>query len=821
MTFQQFETKNRFSLQHKLVAGGILILLIPLSIVGLATFFNSMRAQEKNSEMELVQVAQSLSGMIQISVERDLRSLTAIASNPLVIRDLQKAQYNESQKLLEELYKLLQHDFEGIAIYDQDGILRADGGSKGRIGISIADREYFTATQRGATHVGSIMYSKPTGAPIFALSVPVTSPEGDIIGGIFGAVKTSYLSNYISSIKLGKTGYLFIVDQDGKLIAHPRQELLMKDIHNTPEAGILRRRMIDQYTGAINYAYEGKKKVAGVCPVPLSRWSIAVAQQRREIMSPAYSNMRFMLILGGVFVLLTTLALVSYSRKISIPVQSTLTTLNHAIDQATEAFLIIGNDGNVQIANPAALAMTECTYAEIINHPFPPDKADQPESEQIRKALAKGQGWNGHLSGTKKGGTTYTLDFSISPIYDPAGRPMCYLAVGRNITEELSIQAQLQQSQKMEAIGTLAGGIAHDFNNILSAIFGYTELALCDLNNQDLLQEYLEEILGSARRARDLATHILTFSRKANLEKEPTIPKYIIKDAAKLLRASLPASIDIQLSLTSSATILGNTTQIHQIIMNLGTNAGYAMKETGGLLRISLDEIDLQDAPLLHRHQGLKPNRYLQLKVADSGGGIPEEIRERIFDPFFTCKPVGEGTGLGLSVVHGIVKSLKGNIAIESEVGKGTTFTILLPIVSLADTLAQEEENQSKQPTGTERLLIVDDEPSLTKTMCTLLRKQGYSVHAFNSSELAWEAFSENPENFDLILTDYNMPRMNGIILAEKIRSLHPTVPIILNSGNLPPQESVSKLHPLGLVKKPTTSDELTKSIRKALRKPA
>ena len=272
------------------------------------------------------------------------------------------------------------------------------------------------------------------------------------------------------------------------------------------------------------------------------------------------------------------------------------------------------------------------------------------------------------------------LDAILSARLIKYGGVECVASVVQDVTmlrqaekAQAQLQAQLQQAQKMEAVGTLAGGIAHDFNNILSAVFGYTELALNSLENRTNLERYLTEILGAAERARDLVNHILTFSRKAEADRKPMIPRYIIKESLKLLRASLPSTIEIQESLSSSAAVSADPTQIHQITMNLCTNAGYAMRDQGGVLEVSLEETTVREDFTEH-HPGMAPGPYLCLRVDDSGRGIPREVLERIFDPFFTTKPPGEGTGLGLSAVHGIAKSLGGTVTVESEMGHGAVF---------------------------------------------------------------------------------------------------------------------------------------------------
>ena len=808
--------RSNLSLRTKLVIGGILILLIPMTIIGFVTFIKSSHTLENISSLQLVQTAESLSGMIQIALEKDLRNLNSLASDLQVVRDTLAGEYANTQKKLSDLYKLLSADFEGIAVYDTDGIIRADAVDEARIGISIAERNYYTSAKAGKTGVGPMVPSKATGEPIFGLSAPVMSPDGKFIGGVLGVVKAEYLTTFIAAIRLGKTGYVFMIDQDGNLISHPDQKsILKKNIRD--EAGLedLAEEMILQKKTALEYRFDGIQKVAGVCPVALTGWSISASQNKAEIMSLAYSNMSFLLLISCLFIILIILAVLFLSKTISAPVQTTLITLNNAINQAAEAFVIIDNDGNVQFANPAMATVIDRPVADIVGKPFRPDTGQPDTNRKVRNAMKKEKVWSGHLRGVRPNGGPYTLDLTLTPVTNPTGKLMCYLAVGRDITQELMMQDQLQQSQKMEAIGTLAGGIAHDFNNILSAVFGYTELALQDLRDPEQLEEYLNQILNSAKRARDLVNQILTFSRKTEMGRDPIILKYIVKDTVKLLRASLPSTIEIRESLKSSAAVLGNATQIHQMTMNLCTNAGYEMKETGGTLDITLDEVTVGDDMRL-QYPELRPGKYLQLKVKDSGGGIEASVLDRVFEPFFTTKPTGEGTGIGLSVVHGIVKSLKGEIMVASKMGEGTMFTILLPIVE-PQHLPSGKTKPEDLPRGTERILLLDDEEAITRSLQGLVEGLGYTVRAFNHSPSAWETFSADPDAFDIIVTDYTMPQMTGISLSQKIRRIGSTVPIILCSGNLALKENLSVLQPIEFVKKPVSITELAHALRHSL----
>ena len=394
------------------------------------------------------------------------------------------------------------------------------------------------------------------------------------------------------------------------------------------------------------------------------------------------------------------------------------------------------------------------------------------------------------------------------------GEVMEILSVGSDITERKKLEETLRNAQKMEAIGTLAGGIAHDFNNILSAIMGYTELALMNISQEQKAYSDLEEVLRASRRARDLVGQILAFSCQREHEKRPILLGPIIKDSSRLLRASLPSTIDITHDIVSEDTVLADPTQVHQIIMNLCTNAAHAMRETGGTLTVSLKQVSLK---YNSHYQGLQPGNYLQLTVSDTGHGIDPTIIGRIFDPYFTTKERGEGTGLGLAVVHGIVKDMGGAIRVSSQVSLGSTFDVCLPLakkVQVPETMTTEEP-----PRGAEHILFVDDEPALVESLQQILEHFGYRVTSTISSLDALELFRSKPESFDLVVTDYTMPHMTGDKLAQEILEIRPELPIIMCTGysnNIDPD----KAHTLGiraLLMKPLIVTDLAFTVRRIL----
>ncbi|WP_246014603.1 hybrid sensor histidine kinase/response regulator [Geomonas oryzae] len=344
-------------------------------------------------------------------------------------------------------------------------------------------------------------------------------------------------------------------------------------------------------------------------------------------------------------------------------------------------------------------------------------------------------------------------------------------------------EKELRQAQKMEAIGTLAAGIAHDFNNILTSILGFTDMVLHKLPQDGAGRPEMEQVFTAAQRAADLVRQILSFSRRTEQERKPVHMLTVMDDALKLLRSSLPASIAIRKEVSvppEADKVRADATQLHQVLMNLCTNAYHAMLPQGGLLTVSLESVPA-DSPLLLPFPFLDPVDHLRLSVRDTGPGIESRILERIFDPYFTTKPAGQGTGLGLAVVQGIVKNHGGAISVHSEVGAGTCFEILLPVV--VDEIVREEDVPEQMLQGRERILFVDDEESLTVLGRGILENLGYSVVTALSGMAALDLFRSNPAAFDLVITDLTMPGLSGKALAREITALRPGIPIILCTG--------------------------------------
>ena len=460
--------------------------------------------------------------------------------------------------------------------------------------------------------------------------------------------------------------------------------------------------------------------------------------------------------------------------------------LASVIEQAKEGLFLFDGDGIIQYVNPAVEIITGRPSQEMIGHSIKTLESQEPNKifyEAILKAITHWKKNAGRFLYKRKDGIMFEIDLTIWSVSDSAGSVISYAALIRDITHEMQLEQQLRQAQRMEAVGSMAGGIAHDFNNTLASIITCSEMALDEAPAGGPLQELLEVILKSGLRGKNLVKQILSFSRQGEQERQDVRVDQIVSECLKLLRAATPPAIDISLNLGKDLRrVFADPTQIHQVVMNLCTNAVHAMRgQSKGMLEIWLENVDLDDYSAA-RLGNLQPGHYLLLTVKDDGHGMDEKTRERIFDPFFTTKGHTEGTGLGLSVVHGIVKCTGGVITVESEPGEGAVFNVYLPGIDQAKA-AETEEITLSSSVGHERILLVDDEEDLVFAEQRMLKKLGYLVDACTDPRQALQQFRAEPGGYDLVITDNSMPHMNGYELARELTLIRPDIPVILCTG--------------------------------------
>ena len=488
-----------------------------------------------------------------------------------------------------------------------------------------------------------------------------------------------------------------------------------------------------------------------------------------------------------------------------------------AMGHLDEAIIITNAQGVIQYTNPAFARMTGYGREEVLgeNPRILKSGKHSPEFyQQMWDTLTRGETWSGRLENRTKDGAKILEEAKISPVRDSNGVITHFVAVKRDVTPDVAREQKSRESQKLEAIGTLAGGLAHDFNNILYALLGYTQLALDDLDTDHQVRPYLQEIAKAGERASDLVSKMLTFVQRAGTISRDIRIQEAVAEALDLARASLPATIEFRLDLgTDCPVVKADATQIHQVVLNLCTNAGHAMRQEGGVLSVSLEamELDLGEA---RKWQQLPPGQWAVLRISDTGVGMDGPLRERIFEPYFTTKKSDEGTGLGLATVHGIVLNHGGYIYVDSAPGQGATFTIFLPLSGQA---VAEEPVQAGgcAARGSGRILVVDDEEMIVGMTVRGLGRLGFEVVGLTDGAQAVEVFREDPYGFDVVVTDQTMPGITGFEVAAKVRAIRSDLPVILTTGytDLAGEEKMEEAGINRLLLKPLKIEKLAEAL--------
>lgn len=529
-------------------------------------------------------------------------------------------------------------------------------------------------------------------------------------------------------------------------------------------------------------------------------------------------------VVNGRSCLLTVTADITERKRAEMALREREHYLDKIINNVGDPLFVKDERHRFVLANDAFCALFDLPRNKIIGEVL--DEQTPPEEREHfwrvdKQVLMEGRDNVSEEALTIRGGETKIISTRKTRYVDESGHRFV-IGVIRDMTDTKRLQEQLFQAQKMEAVGTLAGGIAHDFNNILAAIKGYTQLAKEDTGSLSAVQEYLEAVLKGTRRATELVKQITTFSRQQNTQQVPVMLDQVVAEALILLRATIPSTIEIRSEFDNDApALLADPTHMHQIVMNLCTNAWQAMQTKPGIIEVRVDHLAL-DAAFAKAHANLQPGDYVRLSVTDNGSGMDDATLARIFEPFFTTKAPGEGSGLGLSVVHGIVNAHRGGIVVKSAPQSGTTFEVYFPAIANISRAAatQDIHISSEAPKGNgERILLVDDEPALVDIGSTVLERQGYRVQAFTSSAQALAAARAAPQDFDLLISDLAMPGMSGLDLVEQIRGLRPDIPVVIVSGHvdLATQDRITAMGIQSILLKPFTVDLLGQTVSDAL----
>jgi PAS domain S-box-containing protein len=723
-----------------------------------------------------------------------------------------------------------------VTLVDAHGIQRHRSRGVTPPNLDVSDRSYFIAQRDGTAQglfMSELLVTRSENRPAVVLSRRLEDESGKFAGVITAIVDLDDIKQFYRAINLGAGSAIQLVREDGTLLVRNPPVPYAIGL-KFPELAIAQPVPVPRLVSPI----DGRSDFIAVAPVRDTPLKLTVTREEAVALQAwRYQTIR-VAVRTLIFVVLGALTLAVVLRQIrrvaagERALRESEERYALAMEGANEGhwdwdvaadrlFLspkmktLYGQDAESVINSRAAW------MAQIVIHP-----EDMPHFETALRDHFSGRtpSYECEYRVRQPNGDWHWLRGRGRCLRDAAGKPVRFVGSSSDVTarrqaqaDKEQLEAQLRQSQKMEAIGTLAGGIAHDFNNILGAILGYGELAQQIAAEGSPLRRYLDSVMHAAERAKTLVEGILGFSRSGLGERAPVNIRSVVSETLELLEASLPAGIRLESRLDSGdAAVIGDATYLHQVAMNLCTNAIQAM-ERGGLLSVSLERVAINETRALSRGS-LAPGPYVRLVVSDTGAGIPPTVLERMFDPFFTTKNVGEGTGLGLSLVHGIVADLGGAIGVTTAPGGGTKFEVWLPVEGEASAPTVEEARTLPRGNG-ETVMIVDDERALVDLAEEIVAGLGYEPVGFDSSSAALRAFQGTPRRFEIVLTDESMPDLTGSELAREIRRIRPTVPIIVMSGYGGSQlaNRAAEIGVNAVLRKPLHARDLAESLARVL----
>lgn len=809
------------SLKNRLILLGISVVIIPFCMAGGIIYLQLSRHLLDIAVDNSLHFVKGKSLFVDTTLSQELRLVKLISSNPEILKACKTGDFKIAREHIRAMHDGIGKDYFSIFILDQYGIARAEAVFDKQTGLNLSDRPYFKQAKLGKTAITGPFKARGTttpGAPIIVISTPVR--ENDRFYGMVAMVfSTDFLINILSMEKKGETSYAYIIDEKGLVLAHPNKEYILEmNLLKQPENEIIRQIIQEKVSTSVRFRFKGVEKIIGASTVKHTGWKVIFSQDRDEIMAPMNKILSAVLITALIVLMILIPIIAVFWGKISNPIQTMMDSMRTVTHHSNECILQISLDRKIMFANPAFLTATGQALKDVLHREASMLYSNQTDCQDIWSCIETGNTWSGELTYDKAGDEPIVFDTILLPLKDAGGANQSYFGIGRDITEELKYKKRLQQTHRLEAIGRLAGGIAHDFNNILTGIYGYAQLSLSkDLSRSDI-ERYLGRIIKGADRASDLVSQILVFSSQKEVDMQPLSPKFVIKEALKLLRASIPTAINIETNFVSDAKILAEPTQIHQIVMNLFTNAAHAIGHHTGLIKLDLEDFYVDEA-FTKTHPEIETGKHLMLRISDTGNGMEPKTLDHIFDPFFTTKNQDEGTGLGLSVVHGIVKKMNGIITVYSEFGRGAVFNIILPCTKTDGN--KPSQKQVILQKGTESIVFVDDDPAIVETMQIILTSLGYKVTVFTDAISALDNIQKAPDEFELLITDYSMPKMTGPDLAMNLKALGINIPIILISGyySSEMEEAVQDLEIFQLLRKPINTNQLADAIRNSFKK--
>jgi PAS domain S-box-containing protein len=737
------------------------------------------------------------------------------------------------------------------------------------LGMDLSRNRLFQQVRREERPIWSDTFlSAVGGSLVVALAVPARSMV------VIGEIELFRLTDYLKQIALPEKQLILLLDRHGQIIADREHRYTAQQL-NIGNIPLIKAGLTAKTTVSGHFEFNYQAMIGDMVPTPGIDWFVLVAQPDQAAYSPLKTMLRLVLLGLGIALSIGVAFSILFSRRMarrfeSLSAHARLVAMGEStsdwpksgivefnalsenlarmavairhreqqrkeaeektrhsedkyralFEESLDTIFISTIEGRYLDINPVGVALLGYgSKEEVLSLDISQDVYVDAEDRNklIHRLIQAGYVKDYPVRLKKKNGDIIDVALTANLILNRASRATAIRGIIRDVTERKGLEEQLRQAQKMEAIGALAGGIAHDFNNLLTPILGYAEILQDEFPPDSPTRQGLDQIVSASTKAKELVKQILTFSRQQPHEPRPVRIDPIAREALHLLRASIPKSIEIKSNLLKCSYILADPGQIHQVIMNLGTNAYHAMRESGGVLRIEVKEMEIGLEKAIPDVE-IQPGRYVCLEVSDTGIGMNEHTKSRIFDPYFTTKKAGEGTGLGLAVVHGIVKNHHGHITVYSEPGRGTTFRVYFPSVR-ATGVSAVPAGVREIPRGEERILIVDDEKSIAQLQKSLLESLGYHVTAVAGGAEALRVFTSRPDDFDLVITDMTMPGMNGAALSHELLKLRRDLPIILCTGfsELIDEEKASALGIRRYIMKPMVRAEIAGAIREIL----
>jgi PAS domain S-box-containing protein len=832
---------EKFSFRSRLLLWIMPTLILGLLILSVGTYLYVKNLIEKEfTDHMLTATGKTADGMNTwlktLILEPETIASTSAAKAINTDFSLIDSQNINRHKILHRNYPDIFQDIYAANRYGIYHTVRENGNRYFMFTGNIANRDYFKSIMSGGpAQITSPLISRTTGIPTIFIVAPIKDDKGRPQGLVGAGISLNYIRVVAEGLKAYSTGYGVVVDKDGRLIYHPDNELVLQrklTEFDDPTVRELGNRMTSGGSGVFRYTYNGLSKIAFYQPIAITGWSVATVVPEVEMFASAVRLLRVVAGITLLLALIVGLIILVTANRLTQPLQNlashalqiasgnlnpgTLKVKQHdEIGTLTETFntmttnlsstmeilrssenkyrslidnisigiyrsSLIPQNRYIQV-NPAMVKMFGFDSEEELLNIRPEDLYNDPAEmlPLLDEIQNKGYVRDSELCFRTKAGNQIWCSVTANAEYDNDGNLKWINGFIEEITERKKLSEQLRQSQKMEAIGTLAGGIAHDFNNILTAIIGYATLFKLKLSRNDLEVHYIDDILEAADRATNLTGSLLTFSRKQIISLKPVSLNDTVKRLESFLLRVIGEDIDFKTQLCSEELIImADAGQIEQMLVNLAANARDAMPD-GGLLSISIGRIDVNNEMPV---SALEPGAYAFIEVSDTGWGMEDATRQRIFEPFFTTKEIGKGTGLGLSIVYGIVKQHNGEIQVYSEPGFGTTFKIYQKLVNLKAELSTDIR-QEKPYGGTETILIAEDDPAVRKLFREILEGLGYKIIEASDGDDAVAKYIENREKIKLLLFDVIMPKKNGKEAYEEIKKAGGNARIIFSSG--------------------------------------